>query len=146
MPITVTTTAGTFDRNAERLVLPRLANALLARNGLTGNAFMTPNVVGSLHVLPEGHMYAGGETNAVFVELKVPSFAFTTQEQRQGFVDDVHTVLHDLIGDDYPKDRTFVNITYTVDGSWGMGDRAWTNAELGRAVADAAAIPEAAVS
>jgi phenylpyruvate tautomerase PptA (4-oxalocrotonate tautomerase family) len=137
MPITVTATAGILSSDGEKQILPRLAEAMLARNGLTGNPFMTPNVVGSVHILPEGHVYAGGSPRAVFVELKVPSFAFTSQEQRQGFVEDVNAILADLTSGQHPKERTYVNVTHTLDGSWGIGDRAWTNAALGEAVAKA---------
>ena len=138
MPITVTASSGILDRNGEQQILPRLAGAMLARNGLTGNPFMTPNVVGSVHILPEGRIYAGGAQQAIFVELKVPSFAFAAQTQRQGFVDDVNAILEELTAGDYPKEQTYVNIVYAVDGSWGIGDRAWTNAELGDAVSGTA--------
>jgi hypothetical protein len=140
MPITVTATAGVLSSSDEQQILPRLAEAMLARNGLTGNPFVTPNVVGSVHILPEGRIYAGGSQRAVFVELKVPSFAFTAQEQRQGFVDDVNAILAELTSDEYPKEQTYVNITHTVVGSWGIGDRAWTNAALGEAVSKATAV------
>jgi phenylpyruvate tautomerase PptA (4-oxalocrotonate tautomerase family) len=140
MPITVTATAGILDAAAEKHILPRLSEALLARNGMAGNAFMTPIVVGSVHILPEGRVFTGGHAEkAVFVELKVPSVAFATQDQRQGFVDDVNRILGDLTHGRYPKDKTFVNITYAVDGSWGVADKAWTNAEIGAAIGAAAA-------
>ena len=143
MPITVTASAGVLDAPAQAAVLPRLSEALLARHGLAGNAFMAPNVVGSVHVLPEAAIFAGGRAQrAVFVELKVPSVTFTEQAQRQGFVDDVHRILDELTGGRYPKAQTFVNIVYAVDGSWGIGERAYTNNELGAAIgaAQAAAV------
>jgi phenylpyruvate tautomerase PptA (4-oxalocrotonate tautomerase family) len=142
MPITVTATAGILDEAAEKHILPRLSEALLARNGMAGNTFMTPIVVGSLHILPEGRIFAGGRAEqAIFVELKVPSVTFGSQEQRQGFVDDANSILNELTHGTYPKDKTFVNITYAVDGSWGVAGKAWTNAELGKAAALAAEIP-----
>lgn len=140
MPITVTVSAGVLDAAAEAQILPRLSQALLARHGLTGNAFMTPAVVGSLNVLPDGRIFTGGRAEtAIFVELKVPSVTFQTQDARQGFVDDVHAVLRDLTRGRYPKDKTFVNITYAVDGSWAIGEKAYTNDELGAAIASAQA-------
>ncbi len=142
MPITVTATAGILDEFAEKQIVPRLSEALLARNGMTGNAFMTPIVVGSVHIMPEGRIYAGGRAEkAIFVELKVPSVTFGTQEQRQGFVYDVNRIFDDLTRGRYPKDKTFINITYAVDGSWGVADKAWTNAELGEAAGRAAKVP-----
>jgi hypothetical protein len=113
---------------------------LLARHGLTGHPFMTPIVVGSLHLLPRGQVYAGGQSNdAIFVEVKVPSITFQTQEQRQGFLDDIHAALDDLTGGKYPKERTFVGIFYAVDGSWGVGEKAYTNDQLGEAIQQASA-------
>ncbi len=140
MPITVTATAGVLDETAEKQIIPRLSEALLARNGAAGNSFMTPIVVGSVHILPVGRIYTGGHAEtAIFVELKVPSVTFARQEQRQGFVDDVNRILDELTNGKYPKEKTFVNITYAVDGSWGVADKAWTNAEIGAAVGAAAA-------
>lgn len=142
MPITVTATAGILDDSARAAILPRLSRALLARHELVGNPFMEPAVVGSLHILPEGDLYAGGRAQrAIFIELKVPSVTFTTQEQRQGFLDDAHAMLAELTGGSYPKERTFFNIVYAVDGSWGIAERAYTNAELGAAIAAAAPVP-----
>ena len=141
MPITVTATAGILDAAAERAIVPRLSRALLERHGLVGNAFMEPLVVGSLQIMPDGRVFTGGHSaSAIFIELKVPSVTFATQDQRQGFVDDVHAILADLTNGTYPKDRTFVNITYAIDGSWGVAGKAWTNAEMGEAIARAATL------
>jgi hypothetical protein len=99
---------------------------------------MRPFVVGSLQLLPASRVFTGGRADtAIFVELKVPSISFGTQEQRQGFVDDVNRILDDLTHGHYPKDKTFVNIVYAVDGSWGVAYKAWTNAEIGAAAAAA---------
>lgn len=138
MPITVTATAGIFDAAAQARIVPRLSAALLDRHGLTGNGFMTPIVVGSVNIVPAERLFAGGVAQtAIFIELKVPSTTFTTHEQRQGFLDDANAILNELTGGTYPKDRTFLNITYAVDGSWGVGATAYTNAALGEAIGKA---------
>jgi hypothetical protein len=138
VPITVTATAGVLSAKAEAQILPRLSAALLERHGLTGNAFMTPLVVGAVNIVPAGRLYVGGKAeNGIFVELKVPAATFTTQEQKQGFLNDVNAILDDLTDGSYPKDRTFLNITYAVDGSWGVGETAYTNAALGERIAKA---------
>lgn len=112
---------------------------MLARHGLTDNDFLRPVVVGSVHVLPSGRIFSGGLAQpAIFVELKVPSMMFATQSQRQGFIDDVNAILNDVAHGTHTKERTFVNITYAVDGSWGIADHAWTNAELADAVGSSA--------
>jgi hypothetical protein len=141
MPITVTATEGIFDKHAEAEILPRLSAALLERHGLSDNAFMVPAVVGSVNIVPQGRIFTGGRAGrAIFVELKVPSVTFSTVEQRQGFLDDVNAILDDLTNGTYPRDTTFLNITYAVDGSWGIGAKAFTNGELGAAIAAAAPI------
>ncbi|WP_317996754.1 hypothetical protein [Vulcanimicrobium alpinum] len=38
-----------------------------------------------------------------------------------------------------PKDKTFANITHAIDGSWGIGEKAYTNDELGARIAAAQA-------
>ncbi len=144
MPITVTATEGIFDAHAEAQILPRLSAALLERHGLTGNPFMAPAVVGSVHILPQGRIFTGGRAGrAIFVELKVPSITFQTVEQKQGFLDDVNEILDELTHGSYPRDTTFLNITYAVDGSWGIGAKAYANEELGAAIVAAARVPAA---
>ncbi len=39
----------------------------------------------------------------------------------------------------YPRERTLVNVTYAVDGTWGIGSKAYSYAELGVAISQAAA-------
>lgn len=115
MPITVTTSEGVLDDAAERTILPRLTESLLARHGLTDNDVLRPIVVGSVHVLPSGRVFSGSLAQpAIFVELKVPSMMFATKSQRQGFVDDVNAILNDVTHGKHAKERTFVNITYAV--------------------------------
>jgi hypothetical protein len=141
MPITVTATEGILDARAEAQLLPRLSAALLERHGLVDNGFIAPAVVGSVHILPNGRIFSGGRAaRAIFVELKVPSITFQTVEQKQGFLDDANAILDDLTHGTYPRETTFFNITYAVDGSWGIGAKAYTNEELGAAIVGAAPI------
>jgi hypothetical protein len=144
MPITVTATEGILDACAEAQILPRLSTALLERHGLIDNAFMVRAVVGFVHILPSGRTFSGGRAErAIFVELRVPSITFQTVEQKQGFLDDVNAILDDLTHGTYPRDTTFLNITYAVDGSWGIGAKAYTNEELGAAIVAVAPIAAA---
>lgn len=139
MPITVTATDGILDARAEAQILPRLSAALLARHGLSDNAFMAPAVVGSVNIVPQGRMLTGDRAGrAIFVELKVPSITFQTAEQRQGFLDDVNAILDELTDGSYPRDSTVLNITYVVDGSWGIGANVYTNEALVAAITAAA--------
>jgi hypothetical protein len=64
----------------------------------------------------------------------VPSFAFATREIQLGYVDEATNIIHDMSGGKHPKDLIWVNVLHAVDGSWGIGGRAMTNAELQEAV------------
>ena len=101
---------------------------------------MTPNVVGEISIVPKGRTFAGGKPdNIVIIELKVPSFALTTQEQKQSFVKEVTEVALNASSGRVIRERVYVNMVYAVDGLWGIGGRTFTNHELGEAIADSSA-------
>ncbi len=136
MPLLIQLTEGLLTAQGERDVFPRVARALLEVHGLEGNAFMTPNVIGHVVVSPVSTSYVGGEpASLAVVEVKVPSLTFPTREVQQAFVKRVTDIIDELKAGDHPRARTFVNVTYAVDGSWGIGGKAYSNAELGAAIA-----------
>ena len=53
MPLTLTATEGVFPHGTEKEVFRKLCEAMLEWHGLTGNSAMTPNVVGSINILPK---------------------------------------------------------------------------------------------
>ena len=59
MPLTLTATEGVFPQGTEKLVFQKLCESMLKWHGLAGNRAMTPNVVGSIHILPKELTYAG---------------------------------------------------------------------------------------
>lgn len=135
MPISVQVTTDLLTLDGEREVLPLVADALLRVHGLTGNKFMTPNVVGHLSVSPEARSYAGGQHQSLaVVEVKVPSVTFPTAEVKQAFVSEVTDIIDRLKQGTHPRERTYVNVTYAVDGTWGIAGKAYSNAEMGEAV------------
>lgn len=135
MPISVQVTTDLLTLAGEREVLPLVADALLRVHGLTGNKFMTPNVVGHLVVSPESHSYVGGQQQSLAViEVKVPSVTFPTVEVKQAFVSEVTDIIDRLKQGAHPRERTYVNVTYAVDGTWGIAGKAYSNAEMGEAV------------
>jgi phenylpyruvate tautomerase PptA (4-oxalocrotonate tautomerase family) len=138
MPILIQLSEGLLTPEGERAVFPRIARALLDVHGLADNAFMTPNVIGHVVVSPAGASYAGGKAQSLaVVEVKVPSVTFPTAEVKEAFVRKVTDIIDDLRAGDHPRARTFVNVTYAVDGTWGIGGKAYTNADLGQAIAEA---------
>ena len=140
MPIAVYATEGLLSSAAEKKAFKELTAALLKQLDLVGNTFLTPNVIGEIHIIPKGQTFSGGEPNdIVVVELKIPSFALATLDQKQGFISEATDIFVTAAGGKLPKERIFVNMVYTVDGFWGIAGKAYTNAQLGEAVQMAAA-------
>ena len=136
MPLTLTLTEGVMPKGQEKLAFSRLCNAMLKWHGLSGNQFLTPNVVGSIHVLPLQQTFSGSkETPVAFVEWKVPSMTFATRELQLGYISEATDIVHEMSGGRQPREHIWVNVVHAVDGAWGIGGTAMTNAELGEAVA-----------
>jgi phenylpyruvate tautomerase PptA (4-oxalocrotonate tautomerase family) len=136
MPISVQVTKGLLTPEGERQVFPLVAEALLEAHGLSGNRFMTPNVIGHLVVSSEGESYVGGKPQSLaIVEVKVPAITFPNADVKEKFVAAVTDIVDRLKTGSHPRERTFVNVTYAVDGTWGIGGKAYSNAELGAAIA-----------
>lgn len=135
MPLTLTLTEGVLPQGTERTAFQRLCEAMLQWHGLLGNKVMTPNVVGSIHVLPRENVFAGLVTNDIaFIEWKVPSFAFATREIQQGYIAEATQIIHDLSQGRLPKERIWVNVVHAVDGAWGIAGQALTNSDLAAAI------------
>ena len=87
MPLTFTVTEGVLPKGSEKIAFARLSDAMLKWHGLTGNKFMTPNVVGAIHVLSGENTFSDSkEIPVVFIEWKVPSFAFASREIQLGYI------------------------------------------------------------
>lgn len=118
MPITVQVTRGLLTPEGERQVVSRIAHALLDSHGLAENAFMRANVIGHLVVAEEGAAYVGGRAESLaVVEIKVPSVTFQDRAVQQRFVEEATRIIDELRAGDHPKERTFVNVAYAVDGA-----------------------------
>ncbi|GGA19459.1 hypothetical protein [Dyella nitratireducens] len=139
MPISVQVTQGLLTSQGEREVFPLISEALLRAHGLSGNAFMTPNVVGHLVISAASESYVGGQPQSLaVVEVKVPAITFPNAQVTQAFISEVTEIIDQHKADSHPRERTFVNVTYAVDGTWGIGGRAYSNEELGAAIQQAA--------
>ena len=136
MPLTLTLTEGVLPTGQEKVAFARLSEAMIKWHGLTGNAAMTPNIVGSVHVVPKGATFTGmQETDVAFIEWKVPSFAFTERSVQLGYFEEATNIIHEMSGFRQPKDKIFINVVHAVDGAWNFDGHALTNAEIGAAVA-----------
>jgi hypothetical protein len=135
MPLTLTLTEGVVPKGQEKVAFARLSEAMLKWHGLTGNKVMTPNVVGSIHVLPKDQTFTGmQETSVAFIEWKVPSFAFTKREVQVGYFEEATNIIHEMSSGRQPKDNIYINVVHAVEGAWNFGGKALTNAEIGAQV------------
>jgi len=132
MPLTLIVTEGVIPPEREPATMARLSEAFLKVHGLAGNTFLTPNVIGFVQVVPRGSTYSGMKPVPVaLVEWKLPAFAFTDRDAQTRYVEEATAIIHEMSGGTHPKEQTWVNVTHAVDGPWGIGGRAYTNAELG---------------
>jgi phenylpyruvate tautomerase PptA (4-oxalocrotonate tautomerase family) len=145
MPITLTVPEGLLSPDAEGRVFAGLTDALLEVSQLAGNAFMEPNVVGTINRLPSAHVFAGGKPSAAaFVELKLPSIALATAEAKQAFTERATDVLEHAAEGRLPRDHIWTNIVYAEEGSWGIGGRTYANMDLVDAIGKAAQLAPSA--
>ncbi|GLQ96192.1 hypothetical protein [Dyella mobilis] len=142
MPITLTVPEGLLSAKAEAEVFAELTRSLLGIAQLSGNPFMTPNVVGSLQVLPKNHVFAGGKpAPAAFVELKLPEIALARPEDKQAFIEAATAAVERAAEGRLQRDHIWTNIVYVEEGSWGAAGLAYDNARLIGAIQAAAASP-----
>ena len=135
MPLTLTYTKGVLPEGSEQLAVEQLTDAMLKHHGLAGNKVMTPNITANVHELPKSSTFSGGKQfSGIWVEWKVPSFAFNTREIQKGYFDDATNIIYALSGNKQPKDNIYVNVVHTVDGAWNFDGRAMTNEEIGAAI------------
>lgn len=136
MPLTLTLTEGVLPPGSEKATFVRLCQAMLKWHGLTGNRALTPNVVGSIQIVPKDGTFAGlTETPVAFIEWKVPSFTFTDRKAQLGYIEEATNIVHEASGGKHPKAHIWCNVVHAVDGAWGVGGQALSNAELAAGVA-----------
>jgi phenylpyruvate tautomerase PptA (4-oxalocrotonate tautomerase family) len=140
MPITLTIPEGLLSPAAEAEAFAGLTDAVLEIAGLSGNAFMTANIVGSINVLPKGRFLAGGKpVEAAFVELKLPEIALATAEAKRAFIERATDVVERAAGGRLRRDHIWSNIVYAPEGAWGIAGRSYDNGDLVDAITASAA-------
>jgi hypothetical protein len=140
MPIQVVVPEGALTPAAEAEAFRKLTDLLLRLHGLSGNRFMTPNVIGEVSVVPKGRTFSGGKaTDIAIFALKVPSFVLPTQELKDAWISEGTAIIEAAAAGRIKREHIFANVTYAVEGAWGIGGIAYSNAELGSAVAAEAA-------
>jgi hypothetical protein len=85
--------------------------------------------------LPKAETFSGmNATPVVFIEWKVPSFAFADRDVQRGYIAEATDIVHEASGRRQPKEHIWCNVVHAVDGAWGISGQALTNAELGESV------------
>ena len=124
MPLTLTLTEGVLPKGSEKDVFSKLSETFLRLHRLSGNKALTPNVVGSIQVIPPEHTFSGlKEAKVAFIEWKVPSFAFTDRQVQKSYVAEATQIVHTASGGTLPKDQIWVNVVHAVDGALGYRRR-----------------------
>ncbi|ACI57842.1 conserved hypothetical protein (plasmid) [Rhizobium leguminosarum bv. trifolii WSM2304] len=140
MPITLTVPEGLLSPEAQARAFAGLTDALLDVAGLTGNAFMTANVIGTIKVLPREHVLAAGKPIATaFVELKLPEVALASAEAKQAFIEKAADVVEQAAEGRLKREHIWSNIVYAPEGAWGIAGDSYSNADFVGAIQGAAA-------
>lgn len=136
MPLTLTLTEGIIPTGSEKEAVQKLTNSMLKHHGLLGNKAMTPNVTAHVSVLPKNSTFSGGEEfSGVWMEWKVPAFAFATREIQLAHFAEATDIIRELSGGKQPIENIYSNVIHTVDGSWNFNGIAMTNEEIGEEIA-----------
>lgn len=140
MPLQVVVSEGILSPEAEKKVFKQLTDLLLRLHGIFGNAFMTPNVIGEIVTIAKGRSFSGGEPKDIAVfELKVPSFVLASKELQDAWIKEGTTIIEIAAEGRVPRERIFANVVHALDGAWGIGGVAYSNAALGEAIASRSA-------
>ncbi|OWV78522.1 Tautomerase enzyme [Rhizobium sp. N122] len=140
MPITLTVPEGLLSPEAQARAFAGLTDALLDVTGLTGNAFMTANVIGTINVLPREHVLAAGKPiAAAFVELKLPEVALASAQAKQAFIEKAADVVEQAAEGRLKREHIWSNIVYAPEGAWGIAGDSYSNADFVGAIQGAAA-------
>ena len=138
MPLLVQVSKGLLTAQGEKDILPKLTESVLRLHGLTGNSFMTPNVVGHVVVSEQSSCYAGGKPQSLaVVEFMGPPITFGNPEIRAAFIKEATDLIDSLRAGPHPRERTYVIVKHAIEGGWGIAGKAYTSEDLGKAIASA---------
>ena len=126
--IDVYAASGTF---ADPKALARdLAATLMKIEGVPDIPMFRKNTAGFIHELPDGALSnVDGDGNYVRVQVLTNAGAFD-REKQLAVVRQFTDLIAAAAGDASLSNRTWVLLTEAVEGGWGLGGHANTNAEL----------------
>jgi len=131
MPLTLTFTEGAIPTDSVKKAVSQITHSMLKHHGLSGNVVMTPNITAQVSVLPKTSTFSGGEAfSGVWMEWKVPSFAFATREVQLKHFSEATEIIRELSGGKQAVENIYSNVIHTVDGSWNLNGVAMSNEEM----------------
>jgi phenylpyruvate tautomerase PptA (4-oxalocrotonate tautomerase family) len=126
--IDVYATAGTFAQKHE--LAQDLARAVMRWEGVPPIPLFLDNTAAFVHDLPDDAMSnAAGASNYVRVQVLTPVNVLN-REKQLGVVKELTEIIAAAAGDSTLSDRTWVLITESPEGGWGIQGHANTNAEI----------------
>jgi len=139
MPIQIIVTEGLINKATAQQMHNDVAEIFLDLHDISGNAFMAPNIIGEVIFVEKGLTFSNQQVaDLAIVELRVPSFALSSQEQKDQFVKRVTDIVEKAAMGKLKPDQIWVNAVYAVEGLWGIAGKAFTNQEMGEAIGKAA--------
>jgi phenylpyruvate tautomerase PptA (4-oxalocrotonate tautomerase family) len=126
--IDIYATAGTF--NEPKRLAQDLASTLKTIEGVPDIPMFRKNTAGFVHQLPHnGLSNVDGDSNYVRVQVLTNAGALDRDKQL-AVVSQFTQIIAKAAADPSLADRTWVLLTEAVEGGWGLGGHANTNAEL----------------
>ncbi|HVC39342.1 MAG TPA: hypothetical protein VNH20_05125 [Candidatus Dormibacteraeota bacterium] len=126
--IDVYATEGTF--SDRRSLAKDLANAVMRWEKVPPISLFSNNTAAFIHDLPEDSMSnAAGDNNYVRVQILTP-VGVLDREKQLGVVSELTSIVAAAAGDPTLTTRTWVLITESPEGGWGIGGRANTGADI----------------
>ena len=129
--IDVYATAGTF--KSKHALAQDLAEAVMRWEQVPAIPLLADNTAAFVHDLPaDAISNAAGDSNYVRVQVLTP-IGVLDREKQLGVVEELTEIVTAAAGDPSLRDRTWVLITESPEGGWGIGGHANTNADIAAA-------------
>jgi phenylpyruvate tautomerase PptA (4-oxalocrotonate tautomerase family) len=129
--IDVYATAGTFERKRE--LAQDLAAAVMRWEGVPELPLFADNTAAFIHDLPaDAISNVAGASDSVRVQVLMPA-GVLDREKQLGVVRELTEIVASAAGDPGLAARTWVLITESPDGGWGIGGHANTGADIAAA-------------
>ena len=122
---------GTFSEDHVGPLLRRVVESLLGWTDATEIPSVRRNAGAYFHELPPAHVTCDGVPDVVVrIHVTLPEVVLSTIERRRGFIAEATSIAAELSAPSHTDDRTWISIVNTVDGGWGIGGHALTNADI----------------